>query len=120
MGGGTPPILTERGWQTLWHGVEPNAGVGTYRTYWSLLDAREPWRVLHSEEVPLIEADQALTRPIEDLLYLRDIVFTMGVVDAGDNLIVANGAADQPCRTIARASCRASVCPIAYLSVVAQ
>src|SRR3546814_1074413 len=56
-------------------------------SYWSLLDAREPWRVLHSEEVPLIEADPALTRPIEDLLYLRDIVFTTGVVDAGDHLI---------------------------------
>src|SRR3546814_328723 len=74
MGGGTPPILTDRGWLTLWHGVEPNAGVGTYRTYWSLLDAREPWRVLHSEEVPLIEADPALTRPNEDLLSLRDTV----------------------------------------------
>src|SRR3546814_20300608 len=27
MGGGTPPILTDRGWLPLWHGVEPNAGV---------------------------------------------------------------------------------------------
>src|SRR3546814_19621147 len=110
MGGGTPPILTERGWQTLWHGVEPNAVGGTYRTYWSLLDAREPWRVLHSEEVPLIEADPALTRPIEDLLYLRDIVFTKGVVDAGDHLIVPSGEADLACRKIGRASGRERVC----------
>src|SRR3546814_16111900 len=72
MGGGTPPILTDRGWLTLWHGVEPNAGVGTYRPYWSLHDAREPWRVLHSEEVPLIEADRAMPGPDAERRYLRD------------------------------------------------
>jgi predicted GH43/DUF377 family glycosyl hydrolase len=39
MGGGTPPILTDKGWLTLWHGVEPKEIVGIYRTYWSILDA---------------------------------------------------------------------------------
>jgi beta-1,2-mannobiose phosphorylase / 1,2-beta-oligomannan phosphorylase len=50
IGGGTPPVLTEvagkRGWLTLWHGVEPKQIVGIYRTYWSLLDPEEPWKVL--------------------------------------------------------------------------
>lgn len=98
MGGGTPPILTDQGWLTLWHGVEPNASVGTYRTYWSLLDAQEPWRVVRTEDVPLIEADAALTQPIEKLLYLRDIVFTTGIADAGDHYVVASGEADLACR----------------------
>ncbi|MCM8730208.1 glycosidase [Hephaestia sp. GCM10023244] len=98
MGGGAPPILTDRGWLSLWHGVEPNAGVGIYRTYWSLLDAHAPWRVLHTDEAPLIAPDPALTRPIEQLLYLRDIVFTTGIVDAGDHFIVASGEADLACR----------------------
>ncbi len=102
MGGGAPPILTkiagQRGWLTLWHGVEPNDGVGIYRTYWSLLDEHQPWRVIATQHHALIEADVDLTAPIEDLMYLRDIVFTTGAVDAGDHLIVASGEADLACR----------------------
>ena len=98
MGGGTPPILTEQGWLTLWHGVAPNASVGTYRTYWSLLDRDEPWRVVRTDHEPLLEADPGLTQPIEDRMYLRDIVFTTGIVDAGDHFIIASGEADLACR----------------------
>ena len=102
MGGGAPPILAEvagkRGWLTLWHGVEPKEIVGIYRTYWSLLDPDDPARVLASDEAPLIEADPALTAPIDELMYLRDVVFTTGIVDAGDHFIVASGEADLACR----------------------
>lgn len=102
MGGGTPPILTEvdgqRGWLTLWHGVEPKEIVGIYRTYWSLLDPEEPWLVLASQDAPLLEANPALTAPIDDLMYVRDVVFTTGIVDAGDHFIVASGEGDLACR----------------------
>jgi predicted GH43/DUF377 family glycosyl hydrolase len=102
IGGGAPPILTEiggrRGWLTLWHGVEPKEIVGVYRTYWSLLDPDEPWRVLASGVAPLLEAAPDLTAPLSDLVYLQDVVFTTGVVDAGDHLIVASGEADLACR----------------------
>jgi predicted GH43/DUF377 family glycosyl hydrolase len=102
MGGGTPPILTEvggkRGWLTLWHGVEPKEIVGIYRTYWSLLDEREPWRVLATQHEPLIVANPELTRPLEELMYIRDVVFTTGIADAGDHFIVASGEADLACR----------------------
>lgn len=103
MGGGAPPILTDiagqRGWLTLWHGVEPKELVGVYRTYWSLLDEHDPGRVIATAHPPLLEADPELTRPLEDLMYLRDVVFTTGVVDVGDHLIVASGEADLACRT---------------------
>jgi predicted GH43/DUF377 family glycosyl hydrolase len=102
MGGGAPPILAEvagkRGWLTLWHGVEPKEIVGIYRTYWSLLDLDDPARVLASDEAPLIEANPALTAPIDELMYLRDVVFTTGIIDAGDLFIVASGEADLACR----------------------
>ena len=102
MGGGTPPILTEiegrRGWLTLWHGVEPKEVVGIYRTYWSLLDPDEPWRVVASQHAPLLEANAALTAPLDDLMYVRDVVFTTGIVDVGDHFIVASGEADLACR----------------------
>ena len=102
MGGGAPPIMTEiggrRGWLTLWHGVEPKEIVGIYRTYWSLLDADDPSKLLAAGEMPLLEANPALTAPHEASMYVRDIVFTTGIVDAGEYFIVASGEADLACR----------------------
>jgi predicted GH43/DUF377 family glycosyl hydrolase len=102
MGGGTPPILTEidgqRGWLTLWHGVEPKEIVGIYRTYWSLLDAGRPAKTIATNHAPLLEANPALTAPYADLMYLHDVVFTTGIVDAGDHFVVASGEADLACR----------------------
>ena len=34
---------------------------------------------------PLLEASPALTRPLEDKMYVRDVVFTTGIVDAGEH-----------------------------------
>ncbi|MES2301590.1 MAG: glycosidase [Pseudomonadota bacterium] len=102
IGGGAPPILTElggrRGWLSLWHGVEPKEIVGIYRTYWSLLDELDPSEVIGGSHTPLLEPDAELTRPLEDLLYLRDVVFTTGIIDAGERFIVASGEADLACR----------------------
>ncbi len=102
IGGGTPPILTEiagrRGWLTLWHGVEPKQIVGIYRTYWSLLDPDEPWKVLATSHEPLLVPNPALTEPIKDQMYLDDVVFSTGIADAGDHFVVASGEADLACR----------------------
>ncbi|ODP37209.1 glycosidase [Sphingomonas turrisvirgatae] len=98
MGGGTPPILTNEGWLTLWHGVEPSGIVGIYRTYWSLLDRDNPTKVIRTQHSPLLEANPDLTRPIEHQMYLRDVVFTTGIADGGDHYIVASGEADLACR----------------------
>ncbi|MBX9882007.1 MAG: glycosidase [Sphingomonas sp.] len=98
MGGGAPPVLTDQGWLSLWHGVEPAGVAGIYRTYWSLLDAAEPWRVLRTEHDPLITPNPALTEPLKDRMYLENIVFTTGIVDAGDHYLVASGEADLACR----------------------
>jgi beta-1,2-mannobiose phosphorylase / 1,2-beta-oligomannan phosphorylase len=98
MGGGAPPVLTDQGWLSLWHGVEPAGAAGIYRTYWSLLDAAEPWRVLRTEHDPLITPNPALTEPLKDRMYLENIVFTTGIVDAGDHYLVASGEADLACR----------------------
>jgi predicted GH43/DUF377 family glycosyl hydrolase len=102
IGGGTPPILTEidgrRGWLTLWHGVEPKEIVGIYRTYWSLLHEHEPWKVLATSHPPLLEANPELTRPLEEQMYVRDVVFSTGIVEEADHFIVASGEADLACR----------------------
>jgi predicted GH43/DUF377 family glycosyl hydrolase len=98
MGGGTPPILTERGWLSLWHGVEPSGAVGIYRSYWSILDRDDPSRIVASGEGPLLEPAPELTEPIRELMYLDRVVFTTGNVDAGDHFVVASGEADLACR----------------------
>jgi predicted GH43/DUF377 family glycosyl hydrolase len=98
MGSGAPPVLTDDGWLTLWHGVEPKEIVGIYRTYWSILDREDPSRVLRTDDRPLIEANPDLTHPLEAQMYLRDVVFTTGIADAGDHYVVASGEADLACR----------------------
>ncbi|MGN6208697.1 glycosidase [Asticcacaulis sp.] len=98
MGGGAPPILTADGWLSLWHGVEPKEIIGIYRTYWSLLDRDDPGRIIRTSHAPLIEANADLTHSIEDQVYIRDVVFTTGMVDGGDHYIVASGEGDLACR----------------------
>ena len=98
MGGGTPPILTEAGWLTLWHGVEPSGVVGVYRTYWSILDRDDPSVTVRSEHAALLEPAQALTEPLKDRMYVDQVVFTTGIADAGDHYVVASGEADLACR----------------------
>jgi predicted GH43/DUF377 family glycosyl hydrolase len=98
MGGGAPPIRTAQGWLSLWHGVEPSGVIGIYRTYWSLLDRDDPSIVLRTSDAPLIEPDATLTDPLKDLMYIDNVVFTTGIVDAGDHYIVASGEADLACR----------------------
>jgi predicted GH43/DUF377 family glycosyl hydrolase len=100
IGGGTPPILTERGWMHVYHGVERRQRVGVYRSFWALHAADDPGRVLRIEdEEPLIEANVELTRPIARQMYLpTPVVFSTGIVDAGDDYVVASGEADLACR----------------------
>lgn len=100
VGGGTPPVLTQAGWMMIYHGVERRETVGVYRSFWALLDRDEPGRILRIEDsAPLLEADPALTAPIAQQLYLpTPVVFTTGIVDAGNHYIVASGEADLACR----------------------
>ena len=98
MGGGAPPLLTPEGWLSLWHGVEPNGGVGAYKTYCTLLDRDDPSRVVATSHAPLLEPAPHLTAALADAMYLDDIVFTTGLVDGGDHWILASGEADLACR----------------------
>ena len=100
LGGGTQPILTDKGWLMIYHGVETRQNVGVYRSFWALLDRDEPWRLVRVEDdEPLLEANPSLTAPIAHQLYLpTEVVFTTGIVDNGEDYIVASGEADLACR----------------------
>jgi predicted GH43/DUF377 family glycosyl hydrolase len=99
VGGGAQPILTDAGWLVLYHGVEVRGVVGIYRTFWALLDREDPARVLKlADDAPLLEACPAMSRDLDPLRYVHDIVFTTGIVDDGDGYIVASGEDDLACR----------------------
>lgn len=98
MGGGAPPIPTDKGWLSLWHGVEPSGVIGVYRTYWAMLDAKDPSITLDGSHDPILEPAPALTAALRDLMYIENVVFTTGIADAGDHFVVASGEADLACR----------------------
>lgn len=99
IGGGTPPVLTDDGWLLLYHGVENKSEVGVYRTFWALLDQNNPEQIIHLADMePLLEANSLLTREMEDRIYLNDVVFTTGIVEHGDDFLLASGELDLACR----------------------
>ena len=99
IGGGSPPIRTPRGWLMLYHGVEPGTVVGTYRTFYAFLNSNDPSRIIDVlDEAPVLESRPELTEHIRDLSYLKNVVFTTGILDAGDHYIVASGEDDLACR----------------------
>jgi predicted GH43/DUF377 family glycosyl hydrolase len=99
IGGGTAPILTDRGWLLLYHGVQPGTVVGTYRTFYAILDAKDPSKVISVDDSdPVLESKPQLTEPIRDMSYLTDVVFSTGLVDDGDHFVVASGEDDLACR----------------------
>ena len=62
------------GWLILYHGVENKNEVGVYRTYWALLDKKDPLIIKHlADEDPLLEANSSLTEIIKKDIYLNDI-----------------------------------------------
>jgi len=99
VGGGTPPILTDKGWLILYHGVEATDRVGNYRTFWALLDRKNPEVILAGDtDIPLLEAKDALTESMGDQRYLGNVVFSTGIVAQNTDYIVASGELDLCCR----------------------
>jgi predicted GH43/DUF377 family glycosyl hydrolase len=99
IGGGTPPVLTSKGWLMLYHGVENNSDVGIYRTFWALLDKNDPSKILHLHDtIPLLEANPFLTAKINSQIYLNDVVFTTGIAEHNEDFILASGELDLACR----------------------
>lgn len=95
LGGGAQPILTSEGWLVLFHGVEKNGAIGTYRTYWALLDKNEPSKILHLDmHNPVLTANSDLTKELSNSIYIEDVVFTTGIIDYGDVYIIASGELD--------------------------
>ena len=91
IGGGCPPVRTERGWLEIYHGNErSDDGVGTYSAGALLLDVDDPGRVIGRSDGPIMmpEAD------FECRGFVDNVIFPTGLVDRGDTYQVYYGAAD--------------------------
>lgn len=99
LGAGANPLLSERGWLILFHGVEKSGKIGIYRTLFARLNKTQPYKI---EEVnltsPLLIAMNGLPYDLEKLSYVDDIVFTTGIVERDNIYIIASGERDLCCR----------------------
>jgi beta-1,2-mannobiose phosphorylase / 1,2-beta-oligomannan phosphorylase len=100
-GGGAPPILTKKGFLTLFHGVEPTKKniYGFYKTFKALVDKNNPDKLKEIDyNHPVLESNPELTKDLKEISYMDNIVFTTGIVEHNDNYIIASGQDDLICR----------------------
>jgi len=93
VGGGCPPIRTDRGWLEIYHGnvtAGNSKSVGTYCGGAFMMDLKDPGSVIACCDGPIMipEAD------FETQGFLPNIVFPTALIDRGDAMLVYYGAAD--------------------------
>jgi len=87
VGLATPPIKTERGWLTLYHGVSHD---NFYHVGAALLNLQQPERVMARTATTLLSPEASYEREG----YVRNVVFPCGAVVRGDRIFLYYGAAD--------------------------
>jgi len=90
IGGSTPPLKTEEGWLTLYHGVDDK---GIYRVGVLLLDLENPSKVIARSPHYIMEPEF----DYEFEGFYKGCVFPTGNVIVGDTLYVYYGGADKYC-----------------------
>lgn len=90
IGGNTPPICTELGWLTLYHGKGPD---GYYRLGALVLDLQDPARVRYRTQDWLMEPE--FSYETEGCYQMGGVVFPCGKVVRDDTLFVYYGGADK-------------------------
>lgn len=90
VGAGPPPLLTDRGWLLLYHGVKQYAGQMVYRVGAALLDREKPHRLIARTPRCLFKAIE----PYEVSGLVPNVVFPTGIIRRGDDLWIYYGAAD--------------------------
>ncbi len=93
VGSGTPPLLIDEGWLTLYHGSESAGVAGTVGRYAAgalLLDRHDPARVLARSSQPIMLP----TTDYETDGFVPNVVFPTALLELGNELHVFYGAAD--------------------------
>ncbi|HEY3298061.1 MAG TPA: glycosidase [Armatimonadota bacterium] len=90
IGVGAPPILTDRGWLLIYHGVKQMGADPVYRLGLALLDKENPRKTLMRAS----EWVFAPEKPYERHGQVANVVFTCGAILRGDEVWMYYGAAD--------------------------
>ncbi|WP_372725410.1 glycoside hydrolase family 130 protein [Novipirellula sp.] len=93
VGSGTPPILVDEGWITLYHGSATSTAAGTVGRYAAavlLLDRDDPARVIARSNDPIMTPKT----DYEKSGFVPNVVFPTAMLDVGNEFQVFYGAAD--------------------------
>ena len=88
-GAGPPPIKTKYGWLLLYHAMDAR-DPGRYKLGAMLLDLKNPTKILHRSNEPILEPDAIY----ENNGFKGGVIYSCGAVVAGATLYVYYGAAD--------------------------
>ena len=91
IGGGCPPIETDKGWLLIYHAVDDMDRGKTYRAGAALLDLKNPTKTIAHLHEPLF----APSEPWEVKGNVPNVVFPTGTALFGDQLYIYYGAADK-------------------------
>jgi predicted GH43/DUF377 family glycosyl hydrolase len=87
IGIAAPPIKTDKGWLLIYHGVSKTA---TYRLGAVLLDLENPSIVISRTTDTILEP----LEPYEKVGVVHNAVFSCGIVQRADTLLIYYGGAD--------------------------
>ena len=88
IGGGAPPIKTEKGWLEIYHAADHN---NRYCLGAILMDLEQPEKILAKSQKPLLEPEAEY----EKKGFFSEVVFTCGCIKEDENVIIYYGGADE-------------------------
>ncbi len=91
IGGGCPPVETEKGWLLIYHGVHDTVNGYVYSACAALLDLDNPFVEIARLPYALFKPDQ----PWELLGEVNNVCFPTGTIVENDTLYIYYGAADE-------------------------
>lgn len=91
IGGGCPPIATDRGWLVIYHGVHDTVGGYVYVACAALLNLENPQQEIARLPYPLFRPDREWELKGE----VNNVCFPTGAVVIADTLYIYYGAADE-------------------------
>ena len=90
IGAGAPPVLTEKGWLMIYHGVQVTRRGRIYRAGIVLIDSENPEKILWRSEEPVLEP----VKRYEKIGQVNNVVFPCGAVVKEGEIFVYYGGAD--------------------------
>jgi len=91
IGGGCPPIKTEKGWMLLNHGVEKETGKVNYRASLAILDLEDPTKIIYRPEEPILSPELKYELQGD----VPNVVFPEGAVLKENTLFMYYGGGDK-------------------------